>query len=268
MNSDHSSLRWLLSVNDPSVRLMRKRLRLSEFDFEVKYRKEKLITQAVDLSRLMTLGETCMQIDDDIPCFTCETLGPDQSCHRNGDHDDFDEAHDFLLVLEQPNIPSDEPYLPAFTPQELFTRSVHGFFCSLRSHLTRGKTLQITIDPEGYLVRNAAERDNFPSLPLKMLAFYHLSHYTKLAVHQGGRRLYYYLNRHFYWPSLALGCYAVARSCTSCAKNRLLLCKNFKNLQLFPPCAQLEYISIDLLGELIRTKPGRRFLLVITDRFS
>lgn len=37
---------------------------------------------------------------------------------------------------------------------------------------------------------------------------------------------------------------------------------------LFPPKAPLEFISIDILGELIKTKRNNRYLLVITDRFS
>ena len=38
VNTDHSSLRWLMEVAEPSGRLMRWRLRLSEFNFVVKYK--------------------------------------------------------------------------------------------------------------------------------------------------------------------------------------------------------------------------------------
>ena len=39
-------------------------------------------------------------------------------------------------------------------------------------------------------------------------------------------------------------------------------------MRLFPAKAPLEFVSIDLLGELIRTKRGNWYLLVIVDRFS
>lgn len=39
-------------------------------------------------------------------------------------------------------------------------------------------------------------------------------------------------------------------------------------MQLLPAAAPMEFLAIDLLGELIQTKRGNRFLLVITDRFS
>ena len=68
-DSDHTALRWLMDIAEPSGRVMRWRLRLSEFDFQVEYKKGKLNTQADALSRLATNGETTIDIDDDIPCF-------------------------------------------------------------------------------------------------------------------------------------------------------------------------------------------------------
>ena len=38
VHSDQASLRWLMEISEPSGRLMRWRLRLSEFDFVVKYK--------------------------------------------------------------------------------------------------------------------------------------------------------------------------------------------------------------------------------------
>lgn len=39
VHTDHAALHWLLTINEPSVRLMRWRLRLTEYDFEVQYMK-------------------------------------------------------------------------------------------------------------------------------------------------------------------------------------------------------------------------------------
>ena len=58
-----------MEVTDPSGRLMRWRLRLSEFDFQVEYKKGKANTQADALSRLRTNGETSHIEDDEIPCY-------------------------------------------------------------------------------------------------------------------------------------------------------------------------------------------------------
>ena len=96
----------------------------------------------------------------------------------------------------------------------------------------------------------------------------HLEHYPKLASHPGGRRLYYSLRRDYYWPSMAVDCYATVKNCVTFAMNRVKLRKRAKFMRLFPAKEPLEFVSIDLLGELIRTRRGNRFLLVIVDRFS
>ena len=80
--------------------------------------------------------------------------------------------------------------------------------------------------------------------------------------------MFYNLTRHLYWPSLAVDCYETARNCIHCAKERVKLQRKTKRLKLFPATAPLELLSIDLLGQLIRTPRGNRWLLVITDCFS
>ena len=106
-------------------------------------------------------------------------------------------------------------------------------------------------------------------IPLALRArILHLEHYPKTASHPGGRKLYYYLRRDFYWPSMAVDCYATVKNCVTCVKNRIALRKRAKFVGLFPATTPLEFVSIDILGELIRTRRGNKFLLVITDRFS
>ena len=72
LNTDHSLLRWLMNITDPSVRLLRWRLRLSEFDFAINYKKGSRNLHADAMSRLSTLGETTVEPDYKIPCFTVE----------------------------------------------------------------------------------------------------------------------------------------------------------------------------------------------------
>ena len=61
-----------MTIAEPSGRLMRWRLRLSEFDFTIQYKRGVQNTQADALSRLATLGETTSDIDDEITCFMVE----------------------------------------------------------------------------------------------------------------------------------------------------------------------------------------------------
>ena len=49
--SDHEPLRWINSVKDPGQRLIRWRLKLRDYEYEFKYKPDKLNTNADALSR-------------------------------------------------------------------------------------------------------------------------------------------------------------------------------------------------------------------------
>ena len=69
VRTDHDALRWLLTLSDPSSRLMRWRLRLSEFDFEIQYRPGRVHQVPDALSRLITPESDPKPVDDEIPTF-------------------------------------------------------------------------------------------------------------------------------------------------------------------------------------------------------
>lgn len=82
--TDHDSLHWLLTIDDPSRLLIRFGLRLAEFYFEVKYKKGKINTQADELSRLYTAVEKIPQDDDDdIPVFHVVLVNVELKCNKN-----------------------------------------------------------------------------------------------------------------------------------------------------------------------------------------
>ncbi|KAK9296901.1 hypothetical protein QLX08_009211 [Tetragonisca angustula] len=58
IQTDHQALKWLHNVKDPSSRLMRWRLRLEEYDYEIQYKKGKENQVADTLSRLHPLKIT------------------------------------------------------------------------------------------------------------------------------------------------------------------------------------------------------------------
>ncbi len=67
---------------------------------------------------------------------------------------------------------------------------------------------------------------------------------------------------------MPLDCYATFRICTICEKNRIRLRRDSNLMKLFLASRPLEFVAIDILGEIIKTLRGNRFLLGITDRYS
>lgn len=86
------------------------------------------------------------------------------------------------------------------------------------------------------------------SLKDRVLGF---SHFAKLVWHPGGTELYKTLRRSFKWPKVGLDCYAVARNCADCARERVALRKKTIEMKLFTPNALLDLVAIHILGELI-----------------
>ena len=95
-----------------------------------------------------------------------------------------------------------------------------------------------------------------------------LCHNPAIAGHSGHNRMYHALRRAYYWPHLAVDVASTVRGCRTCAMNRVKLRKHLNRLRLFPATRPLESLAIDILGPLPMTKAGKRFLLVITNRFT
>ena len=272
VHSDQASLRWLMEITEPSGRLMRWRLRLSEFDFLVKYKKGLLNTQADALSRMPTTGGTTVEIDDDIPCYTVEQGGTSPvPTDDSVDEQEFLETEyaegDAILVLHGPN-PDDELLNPV-TREEIVREQAEDPYCKdIRSTINQGHILPFEDDDTGVLIRTVT-RNPQVVIPQKLKArLLHFTHHALLSGAPGGRKLYYTLRRDYYWPSMAVDAYDTVRNCTDCARNRIKLRRNSSKLKLFPAKAPLESVAMDILGQLIRTARGNRFLLVIVDRFS
>ena len=70
VRTDHDALRWLMKLTDSSGRLMRWRLRLSEFDFTIQYRPG-IVHQVLDaLSRIIPpQGNDDRPLDDELPTY-------------------------------------------------------------------------------------------------------------------------------------------------------------------------------------------------------
>lgn len=108
MHTNHASLRWLPNVTDPSGRLIRWRLRLSELDFEVIYKKGRENTQADVLSHLPSAGSNQDPVDYDVPCFLADCFNVDSATrlcshlssdgNPSFDHDDYGVCDDLLAL--------------------------------------------------------------------------------------------------------------------------------------------------------------------------
>jgi len=141
--TDHAALHWLLTIDDPSGRLIRWRLRLAEFDFEVKYKKGKINTQADALSRLVTTGETIPHDDnDDIPVFELDLVNAELELNRSPEDVDFidvqyAEIDELYAGIESPTT-SPTSFKPIETEEILHAQLSDSFCAEVRCKLNEG----------------------------------------------------------------------------------------------------------------------------------
>ena len=270
--TDHSALRWLMQIVDPSGRLMRWRLRLAEYKFLIHHKKGKLHCQADALSRVDSEAHTQSHEDMELPCYVIgyETT-VDHQLKTLGDGKEpypFTEEPmtimDVLMAQKE-----DELELPApISIEEIVEAQARDEFCqSIRSALERGERVAFRDCPESGMLERVFPDHTALVVPVSLQPrLLMLAHQPQVAGHPGGRKMYQTLRRQYYWPGLALDCYQTVRSCAHCARERIRLQQNASQLQLFPAVAPLEDIAMDILGELWTTKRGNKYLLVINDR--
>ena len=276
VRTDHHALRWLLNLTDVSGRLARWRLRLAEYDFEVEYRPGVKHQLADGMSRLRT-GDDPEEIEDEIPTFAVETDGgeltiSDPTYVRATDADEQisgyflppESESDGVCTLEE------QTDVVPVTADELLTAQAEDPFCQEKSNSVGDPKSQFEFDRYGFLVRRSRLDGTWAKVVPASLRdrILYLAHYTRLSGHPGGIRMYYTLRREFYWPQMANDAFAVVGNCASCAQVRGTRYKAQKFLQLFPASGPLEFVAMDILGDLTRTSRHNRFVLVITDRFS
>lgn len=239
---------------------MRWRVRLSEFDFDVLYKKGALNTQADGLLCLGMTTEAVYTAELHITCFMVAVLDDGAEILTDDLCDD--------IFVAKPSEPPAGSFVP-ITHEDMIREQQSGSFCTqIRSQLKGGHQTPFLVYDQEYLVRLIECQTQIVVPHALQQRILHLSHFSEVGAHPGERKLYLTLRRDFYWPTTAFDCYAVRCSCMDSIKNDVKLRKHSKKVPLILTWARLEFIAVDILKERIRTPQGHGYLLLITDQFS
>ncbi|CAN8061905.1 unnamed protein product [Agarophyton chilense] len=204
-------------------------LRLSEFEYDVQYRPGIKHNIADAISRLNSSGLETEPVDDDIPCFWVSSNQNGTGEHLEGCWDLPEEG-----ALRNTDIPTqilalEETNIMPVTREEFLREQAQDAYCRTLADQIGFKGSSFDVDHNG---------------------------------------MYDTLKKRFYWPHMAHDVYNFVRQCESCVRFRGGIRKHRKYLKLFPATGPLEFVAIDLLGQLPKTKNGYQHILVITDGFS
>jgi hypothetical protein len=230
--SDHHSLCWLLNLKDPSGRLARWSLRMQEFEFVVEYKSGKKHLDADGLSRL---GET-------------------------GGHTTGEDEYSPMIIgkLEALSFVDD------------------AYMSKIKLSLENGEKASIVENfkvVDGVLYKRnpfAAGKDWLLVVPMDSRGVVlEECHDSPMAGHLGIRKTLDRVRARFFWPGLVRNVISFVNSCSLCQSKKGLPAQPAGLLSPLPPVdSPMERVGIDLMGPLIKTEMGNRWIIVVTDYFT
>ena len=269
IRTDHDAFKWLMNLRDPSGRLARWSLRLQEYDFDVVYRPGRTHALADGPSRMLTAGLDESYFDDDIPClprFSRALLKARSTGSGRSEWPVPSDTVDTVCLTRR------DALRTPISIDEMLSEQAADEYCQwARRCMDEGQgTSPFAINQHGVLVRRSQLDKSLqivvPATLRKRLL--EIAHYAPTSGHPGRSKMYQTMRRAFYWPAMSVDIHHLVEECEPCARNRIKGQGNVYPMKLFPATKPLEFVAMDILGPLPRTKHGMRFILVVTDRFT
>ena len=240
IETDHHSLQWLQKAKSPA-RLVRWALRLSEYDFDIKYRKGDDNSNADALSRLADPSEeaSMTNLDDRMTIFALDI--------KSWKEYDFD--------VNKMKTAQDDSGLRTLIQE-----------CRENGNISVCAKYELN---DGLLFKKNPGRQPLLMVPPSFVEpLLRLYHNNELAVHLSRDRLYNLLRKRFYWIGMYMD---VANWVNAC-----LPCRRFKPPQptfngLLLPIVTVkpfETVGLDIIGPIHRSNSSHKYILVAIDLFT
>uniref|UniRef100_A0A146M517 RNA-directed DNA polymerase n=1 Tax=Lygus hesperus TaxID=30085 RepID=A0A146M517_LYGHE len=235
--TDHSALRWLMSLKDPSARLTRWALRLQEYDFKVVHKPGKRHTNVDTLSR----------IPKDAQAGEGPRVGSLTQPKRTGRKEDLVWGELDEEQLQQ---------LPRLQEQE-WGNSLQG--------------LDHKKDKRGIWYKAAERQNEEDPVSWRLLVpskwreqVVRQCHAPPWHGHRGRDKTWQYLRSRYYWEGMKADVARMVRSCESCS--RLKAGGPKAPIQMVQiPGQPMELVSMDIVDPGVRTPEGYRYILTHID---
>lgn len=246
--TDHSALKWLKNVKEPTSRLMRWCLKLQDYDFDIIHRPGKDHLNADALSRWSFTPEEIAEVSEDI--------------------EDNPELNKVLKNLQQaqrldPVLSKYFPYLEdGILPEDL-----------AESQRILIETKDIILGPDNILYRVFKSRRSEIAqqilIPIKMRPeILALCHDSKLGAHLGFFKTFDRIKERFYWNQMQRDIRNYVMSCQFCNKRKFRRQRKLGKMGRVKGHYPFDIIGVDILGPLPKTANGNRYIVVFIDYFT
>lgn len=284
IETDHQPLVWLSKLKEPNAKLTRWKLKLQEYDFEIKHKKGAENRVADALSRIQIFHNS----DDNrsVCVNTSDDESDNETVHSNSDNSDkgipiknkFAHSRMNRLFIEPGShysVRKDNRDIHACVP---YTNFDNYAFKLLRDYLGKPFYAVVTNDEKTYQLLSECYRKNFDPKQLRLVRYnknlneitdpekqYERIHqlHLKDKRHLGSDKMIRIIKEKYYWPKIPQQVLRYVKNCTVCAKEKYKrhpLKPAFENTET--PTEPLQIWNIDVYHY-----DGKGYLTMI-DRFS
>lgn len=246
--TDHHSLVWLKNLKDPTGRLARWALKLSQYDLELIHRKGKFHLVPDALSRIPVVEKDIEGFKPEVTVLSGEDVGECTNGNFvHSDRLDFSTVDNWYAKMVQ-NVRNDPSKYPKFQVKE-------------------GRLFKF-VPNKSPVCSNIQEWKLVVPLPQRKIVF-ELCHDDPTSGHMGFFKTLKKTMSTYYWYNMREDILKYIRTCAVCGAQKA---PNVTPAGLMgrPKLVQFPFqvISTDLIGPLPRSTNGNCFLLVVTDWFS
>lgn len=239
--TDHSALKWLMTIKDPTGRLARWSLLLQQFDFTIHHRSGTSNGNADALScrpysALAVNALTTDGVQADVVRF-----------HQRHDPD----LTDLIEYLEQDVLPKSDPKARSIL---LSSDSFYLNDDGLLYHITHA--------------RGARGKETLSQLVIPSALRYEVlmqGHDNVTAGHLGVHKTYDKLRKRYYWYGMYRDVEHWCKSCVDCAMRKDPKHKPKAPLLPLPVEGAFDRVAVDCLGPFPASHAGNRYIIVFTD---
>ena len=259
--TDHSALRWLLSIKDPTGRLARWAMILQVYDFEIQYRPGRQHGNADALSR---------RYDDD-------TEDTEEIPKENESNTQLALADS----LTAPNATKKPLIISTLSLKNLKDLQNTDSKLKLKMEILRSRTSPEELPnnqdnrnyhmKDGILYYQNIQYDDQPRLVVPDSIKHEIllwNHDHPFAGHFGIEKTYDRIKKHYFWPNMYHEIDNWVKSCLSCAMKNTPT--NIQKAPLLPIAVSgpFEQVSVDIIGPITPSLSGNRYIVVFTDRLT
>ena len=258
IETDHHSLQWLMSAKTPP-RLVRWALRLSEFDFDIRYRKGSANANADALSRLPQLQPMVDEQERIEELLCIEEMQEFTGVPSNRTLDVLlsmiDRKIKQISFEELREAQRNDPSLQSVIME-----------CTTNGGKSTNSEFELR-DELLYLVQRNGKC--LLVIPWNLIeSILYLYHNETMSVHLARDRLYQMLKNRFYWYGMYADVSRWVDGCIKCNKVKPTQPLNHGLLQPIVTTHPFEILGMDVLGPITTSEDGYSYVLVCVDLFT